>query len=143
MIALGAPGPAADGGLAAVVRAVVHDDEDPGRVVVLRAGHDLAGEIRERLDPGGDRRGGEHLPGVHVQAGQQREGALALVLVLVADGSAGRGGQGGMQAAAGIDLRLGIEGQDPVTGAERLALVVALVQVHDHLRLASKSGSRG
>ena len=40
-----------------------------------------------------------------------------------------------MQAAAGIDLRLGVERQDPVTGAERLALVAALVQVHDHLRL--------
>jgi hypothetical protein len=70
---------------------------------------------------------------VHVQAGQQRERALAPVLVLVADGPAGRGGQGGVPAAAGIDLRLGVEGQDPVTGAERLALVAALVQVHDDL----------
>jgi hypothetical protein len=40
-----------------------------------------------------------------------------------------------MQAAAGIDLRLGVEGQDPVPGAEWGALVTALVQVHDHLRL--------
>ena len=60
---------------------------------------------------------------------------MALVLVLVADGSAGRGGQGGMQAAAGIDLRLGVKGQDPVTGSERLALVKPLVQVNDDLRL--------
>jgi hypothetical protein len=57
------------------------------------------------------------------------------VFVRVADGPAGRGGQGGMQAAAGIDLRLGVEGQDPVTGAERFAGVIALVQVHDDLRL--------
>jgi len=70
---------------------------------------------------------------VHVQAGQQREGAFAPVFVLVADGPAGRGGQGGVPAAAGVDLRLGVEGQDPVTGAERLALVAALVQVHDDL----------
>jgi hypothetical protein len=70
----------------------------------------------ERLDSRGERRGGEYLPGVHVQAGQQREGALAPVLVLVADGPAGRGGQRGVQAAAGVDLRLGVEGQDPVTG---------------------------
>jgi hypothetical protein len=48
-----------------------------------------------------------------------------------------------MQAAAGIDLRLGVEGQDPVTGAERLALVKALVQVHDHLRLGLEVRSRG
>ena len=38
MIAFGCAWPAADGGLAAVVRAVVHDDEDPGRVLVLRGG---------------------------------------------------------------------------------------------------------
>ena len=38
-----------------------------------------------------------------------------------------------MPTAAGIDLRLGVEGQDPVTGAERLALIAALVQVHDDL----------
>src|SRR6185437_3328756 len=117
------PGQPADGGLAAVVRAVVHDDEHPGRVLVLRPGHDLPGEVHERLDPGGKRGGAEYLPGAHVQAGEQGEGALALVLVLVADGPAGRGGQGGVQAAAGIDLRLGVEGQDPVTGTERLALV--------------------
>ena len=128
------PGQSADGALAAVVRAVVHDDEDPGGVLVLRAGHDLAGEVRERRDPGGEGGGGEHLPGVHVQAGQQREGAFALVLVLVADGPSGRGGQGGMQAAAGIDLRLGAGGQDPVAGAERLVLAAALVKVQDHLR---------
>jgi len=70
------------------------------------------------FDPGGHGGGGEHFPGVHVQSGQQGEGACALVFVLVADGSAGRGGPGGMQAAAGIDLRLGVEGQDPVPGAE-------------------------
>jgi hypothetical protein len=130
-VRLGQP---ADGGLAAVIRAVTGDDEDPGRVLVLRAAHDLAGQVHERLDPRRERRGGEHLPGVHVQPGQQREGALAPVLVLVADGPAGRGGQGGMQAAAGIDLRPGVKGQDPVTCPERLALVKPLVQVHDHLR---------
>jgi hypothetical protein len=48
-----------------------------------------------------------------------------------------------MQAAAGVDLRLGVEGQDPVTGAERLAVVIALVQVHDHLRLGLEVRSRG
>jgi hypothetical protein len=105
----------------------------PGRVVVLRAGHDLAGEIHERIDAVGAGGGGEHLPGAHVQAGQQYEGALTPVLVLVADGPAGAGGHSGMPAAAGVDLRLGIEGQDPVTGPERLALISALVQVHDHL----------
>jgi hypothetical protein len=36
-----------------------------------------------------------------------------------------------MQAAAGIDLRPGVEGKDPVTGAERLALVKPLIQIHD------------
>ena len=99
-----------------------------GAFLYSEAGHDLAGEVHERRDPGGERGGGEYLPGVHVQAGQQREGAFALVLVLVADGPAGRGGQGGMQAVAGIDLRLGVEGQDPVAGTERLALVKPLVQ---------------
>jgi hypothetical protein len=63
-------GQPADGGLAAVARAVARDDEDPGRVVVPGAGHDLAGEVHERRDPGGGGGGGEHLPGVHVQAGQ-------------------------------------------------------------------------
>jgi hypothetical protein len=66
---------------------------------------------------------GVELPGVHVQAGEQGEGTIALIFVLVADRSAGRSGQGGMQAAAGIDLPLGVQGQDPVTRAERLALV--------------------
>jgi hypothetical protein len=40
-----------------------------------------------------------------------------------------------MQAAAGVDLRLGVEGQDPVTGSERFALVKPLVKVNDDLRL--------
>src|SRR5437660_1716920 len=68
---------------------------------------------------------------------------LALVLVLVADGPAGRGGQRGMQAAAGIDLRLGVEGHDPATGTGRLALIAALVQVHDDPGPGPGSPDRG
>ena len=41
------------GGIAAVVRAVVHDDEHPRRVRVLGLGHDLADEVHKRLGPGG------------------------------------------------------------------------------------------
>jgi len=123
-----------NGFVAAVIGAVVDDDEDAGRVLVLRAAQDLAGQVHERLDAVGAGGGGEHLAGVHVQGGEQGEGALALVLVLVADGPAGRGGQRGVQAAAGVDLRLGVNGQDPLPGTERLALVAALVQVQDDLR---------
>ncbi len=72
-----------------MIRAGVDEDEDPGCVLVFGAGHDLPGQVHERLDPCGERCGGEHLPGAHVQAGEQREGALAPVFVLVADGSAG------------------------------------------------------
>jgi hypothetical protein len=74
-------------------------------------------QVHERGDPGGGRGGGEHLPGVHVQPGQQRERVVADVFVLHPDGLAGRGGQGGVTAAAGLDGRLGVEGQDPVAGA--------------------------
>jgi hypothetical protein len=41
-----------------------------------------------------------------------------------------------MQAAAGIDLRLGVKGQDPVIRAERLVPVKPLVQVEDDLRFS-------
>ena len=66
--------------------------------------------------------------------GEQRERAVADVLVLYADRFPGRGGQRGVDAAAGLDGRLGVEGQDPVTGAERLPAVKPLVQAQDHIR---------
>jgi hypothetical protein len=80
-VSAGEPG---DGGLAAVIRAVIDDDEHAGRVLVLGPGHDLAGKVHERLDSGGPGGGGEHRAGPHVQAGEQREGAFALVFVLAA-----------------------------------------------------------
>src|SRR5215831_282582 len=87
--------------------------------------------------------GAEHRAGGYVQSGEQREGALALVFVLVADRPAGRGGQGGVQAAAGIDLRLGVDGQDAVGGGERPPVVAVLVQVKDDLRLGLEAGVAG
>jgi hypothetical protein len=124
-----------DGGLAAVVGAVARDDEHPGRVVVLRAAQDLAGQVHERLDPGGCRGGGEHFPGVHVEAGQQGERAVAHVFVLDAHGLAGGGRGGGVATAAGLDGGLGVEGQQPVTGPQRLPLIEPPVQVEDDFRL--------
>jgi len=45
--------------------------------------HDLAHQGHERGDPGGGRGGGGgHRAGAHVEGGEQREGALALVFVL-------------------------------------------------------------
>ena len=125
----------ADGGFAAVIGAVVHDDEHPGRVLVLRLAHDLADQVHERGDAGGARGGGEHLPGVYVERGQQGEGAVADVFVLDPHGLAGRGRGGGVAAAAGLDGRLGVDGQDPVAGPQPLALVKPLVKVQDHGRL--------
>src|SRR5579863_5010837 len=46
-----------------------------------------------------------------------------------------RGRDGGTAAAAGLDGRLGVDGEDPVARLEPRALVVPLVQVHDHRRL--------
>ena len=60
---------------------------------------------------------------------------MADVLVLHAGRLAGRGGQGLVDAAAGLDGRLGVKRQDPVAGTERLALVKPLVKVQDHRRL--------
>ena len=64
-----------DGCLAAVVGAVVHDDEHSGRAGVGLLAHELAHQGHERTDPGGGRGGGEDLPGAHVERGQQCQGA--------------------------------------------------------------------
>ena len=115
------------------------DDEYAGRVLVLRAGHDLPGEVHERDDARGLRGGGEYFPGLDVQAGEQRERPVTDVFMLHAGRFAGRGGQGLVDAAAGLDGRLGVKGQDPVPGAERLTLVNPLVKVQDHRRLGREA----
>ena len=117
--------------LAAVIGAVVHDDEHPGRVLVLRPAHDLVHQVHERGDAGGVRGGGEHFPGVHVERGQQGQGAVADVFVLDSRGLAGRGRGGGVAVSAGLDGRLGVHRQDPVARRQPYALVVPLVQVED------------
>jgi hypothetical protein len=76
------PGEPVDRGLAAVVRAVVHDDEHAGRVLVLRLGRDLPDQLHERDDSHDLRGGGEHFAGADVEAGEQGEGTVAGVLVL-------------------------------------------------------------
>ena len=48
-----------------------------------------------------------------------------------------------MDAAAGLDRGLGIEGQDPVTWAKRLALVKPRYRSRITVAFAAKSGSRG
>jgi len=98
-----------DGGLAAVVRAVVRDDEQAGRVLVLWPGHDLPEEVHERDDARGPGGGGEYFPGLDVQAGEQCERPVADILMLHAGRLAGSGGHGLVDAAAGLDGRLGVE----------------------------------
>jgi hypothetical protein len=71
---------------------------------------------------------------MHVQAGQQRERAVPLVLVLDPEGPAGRGRQRRVGPFAGLDRRLGVEGQDPVAFTGGLSLVEPLVEVQDHGR---------
>ena len=82
--------------------------------------------------------GGEHFPGVQVERGQQGQGTVPDVFVLDPRGLAGRGRGGGAAAAAGLDGRLGVHGQDAVAGPQPLALVKPLVQVQDHGRLGGE-----
>jgi hypothetical protein len=57
---------------------------------------------------------------VHVQGGQQGQGAVPDVLVLDPYRPAAPGRDGGEAAAASLDGRLGIDGQDPVAGCSRM-----------------------
>ena len=68
--------------------AVVHDDEHPGRVLVLRPAHDLADQVHEGNDAGGAGGGGPYFPGAHVEGGQQGQGTVADVFVLDPHGRA-------------------------------------------------------
>ena len=71
------------------------------------------------------------VPGVHVERGQQGEGTVPDVFVLDPHGLAGPGRGGGAAAAAGLDGRLGVHGQDAVAGPQPPAPVKPLVQVED------------
>lgn len=53
-----------------------------GASFVLRPVHDLADEVHERGDASGLLGRGEHFPGVHVEGGQERQGAVTDVFVL-------------------------------------------------------------
>ena len=120
-----------DGFLPAVVGAVVHDDEHPAGAGAGSGAHDLVHQGHERGDPGGLGAGGGHFAGVHVQGGQQRGGAFALVFVLDAHRLPGRGWAGGVDAGAGLDGGLGVDGDDAVAWPQRLALPEPLAEVED------------
>ena len=127
------PGHPPDRSLAAVVRAVVCDDEYLGGTGVGFVAHNLAHQRHERGDPGGLRAGRGYLSGAHVECGQQRQRAGALVLVLHSCRPAAPGRPGGVAASAGLDGGLGVNNRDdPVPGTQWLALVETLVQVEDH-----------
>jgi hypothetical protein len=72
-------------------------------------------EKKDLVEPGCARGGGGgHLPGAHVERGQQGEGTVADVFMLDPHGLAGRGRGSGMAAAACLDGGLGVDRQDPI-----------------------------
>ncbi len=119
----------AGGALAAVAAAVVHDPEDPAGRGVGLLGHDLGGEPAERFDAGGGLAAAEDFGAVDVPGGQVLQRPATAVFELDPAGAAGRGGQGGVAAQAGLDGGLLVGGDHVVASAERLAFPFSRVQV--------------
>lgn len=120
--------------------AVVHDPEDPARLVVRCLLHDLVDQSLERRDASLALAAAKHFGAVDIEDGQVGPSAAALVFVLDAHGHAGLGRQRRVRTRARLNAGFLVGGQHELVITQHLPLPPPLVKIEDASSLDGKLG---
>src|SRR5487761_2337790 len=120
--------------------AVVHDPEDPARLVVGRLVHDVVDQSLERRDAGLALTAAKYFGAMDIESGQVGPRAATHVFVLDTHGLAGLGRQRRGDTRPCLDAGFLVGGQHELVVAQQLPLPTPLVEIKDAAGLDGKLG---